>query len=199
MEDGDEKAAKTGVVETTRVPTRFEHPTNPNIRFWDLPGIGTPNYRELEVFCEKVAIKQYDTFLIICAKRFTENDAQLARKVKSLGKSFFFVRTKIDNDKRSEKRKLKAAFDEEKMLKTIRNDCAENLKKFNFSEEKIFLVSSWDKTKWDFERLKKAILDQLPSKQKESLAFSMRTHSEDMLSEKIQILKGMFGIFCNSF
>ena len=198
MGDGDENAAGTDIVESTLVPTRYEHPTNPNIRFWDLPGVGTPKFCDIAVFCEKVAIEKYDTFLIICAKRFTENDLKLAKKIESMKKSFFFVRTKIDSDKKAEMKRLKEKFDEEKMLKKIRDDCAKNLKDFDFSEEKIFLISSWKQHKWDFERLKKAVLDQLPSKQKESLAFSMRTHSEDILSEKIEILKGMFRIFCNS-
>jgi GTPase Era involved in 16S rRNA processing len=198
VDDGEELAAPTGVVETTVVPTCYAHPTNANIRFWDLPGIGTTNYPNLPVFCEKVAIQKYDTFLIICSKRFTQYDIELAEKVKSMGKSFFFVRTKIDNDKRSEKRKLKNGFDEEKMLKALRDDCVENLQNFNFGEEKIFLVSNHKPTKWDFDRLKKEILDQLPSMQKESLTFSMRTHSKDMVNEKIQMLKSMCDNFSNS-
>ena len=104
MEDCDnEHAAKTGVTETTMDQTSYEHPSNPNILFWDLPGIGTPNYPNLPKFSEKVGIEKYDTFLIISSGRFTENDLLLAKKVESMGKSFFFVRTKIDNDVRSQK------------------------------------------------------------------------------------------------
>ena len=186
-DDDEESAARTGVVETTRAPTAFMHLTNPKIRFWDLPGIGTPNYPDLKVFCEKVAIEKYDTFLILCAKRFTMNDLLLADKVKSMGKSFFFVRTKIDNDLRAESRKR--GFREEKTLKEIKQDCIENLKDFNYGTEKIFLVSSFYPAKWDFDRLSKAIVDQLPSKQKESFALSMRSYSTDMVTEKIRSLK----------
>ena len=182
-DDDDEYAATTGVVETTREPTPFEHPTNPNIRFWDLPGIGTPNYPNLKIFCEKVAIEKYDTFLIICSKRFTNNDLLLGEKVQSMGKSFFFIRAKIDNDIRAEKRKKN--FSEEKTLKELKEDCIENLRNFNHGTEKIFLISSFFPAKWDFGRLKKAILDQLPSKQKESFALSMRSQSEYMVKEKI--------------
>ena len=184
-------AASTGIVETTRVPTPFEHPTNPNIRFWDLPGIGTTNYPNLKIFCEKVAIETYDTFLIICSKRFTNYDLELAEKVQSMGKSFFFVRTQIDNDMKGEKRKLKKKFSEEKTLKLLKDDLIQNLQNFSHGAEKIFLVSSFSPNKWDFDRLKKAILDQLPSKQKESLSFSMRSYSEDMVKEKIDILRSM--------
>ena len=131
----------------------------------------------------------YDTFLIISATRFTQNDLELAKKVEEMKKSFFFVRTKIDNDKRSEKRKNR--FDEAKMLEQLKNDCFKNLQSFDFSDEKIFLVSNHYLAKWDFDRLKKAILDQLPSKQKESLTFSLRAHSESIIAEKIKTLKGI--------
>ena len=191
MEDGDDQfAAKTGVTETTLDQTSYEHLSNPNILFWDLPGIGTPNYPDLPTFCEKVGIEKYDTFLIICSGRFTENDLQLAKKVKSMGKSFFFVRTKIDNAVRSEKRKSKL-YDENKTLKAIKKDCAKNLESFSFSEENIFLVSSHYPARWEFERLKQAILDQLPVRQKEALMLSLHTVSKDILKEKITLLKGI--------
>jgi hypothetical protein len=40
LADDDEGAAKTGVKETTRDIAMYSHPTNPKIKFWDLPGIG---------------------------------------------------------------------------------------------------------------------------------------------------------------
>ncbi|CAB4035930.1 interferon-inducible GTPase 5-like [Paramuricea clavata] len=107
-----------------------------------------------------------------------------------MGKSYFFVRTQIDNDRRSEKRKHGKKFNEEKMLKEIKNNCVECLKNPNCGEEKVFLVSSYHPQKWDFDRLQTAIMDHLPSIQKESLALSLRTHSKVVLKQKIKILKG---------
>ena len=110
-----------------------------------------------------------------------------------MGKSFFFVRTKIDNDIRSEKRKLKTTqYDEDETLKALKKDCAKNLESFSFSKEKIFLVSSHYPAKWEFERLKQAILGQLPARQKEALMLSLHTVSKDILEEKITLLKGMY-------
>jgi predicted GTPase len=196
VSDSDENAAVPGVTESSIVPTSYEHQTNPNICFWDLPGIGTPNYHDhnISAYYEKVCIEKYDMFLIVSSQRFLNDDLMLAEKVKSMGKSFFFVRTKIDNDKRAEKRRLKTEFNEKEMLERIRNDCAENLKKlnkFNKTEMKIFLISSWKPTKWDFESLKVAILDELPTEQKEALALTMRATSKDMLREKIRSMKGL--------
>ena len=59
---------------------------------------GTPSCPDLKTFCEKVDLKKYDTFLILSAGRFTDNNLQGAKKVQSFKKTFFFVRTKIDHD-----------------------------------------------------------------------------------------------------
>ena len=192
MNDSGKGAAKVGITETSIVPTSFEHPANPKICFWDLPGIGTPRFPDVETLCEKTGMEKFDTFLIICAARFTINDVKLARKVRSMPRkpSFFFVRTKIDVDFDNVKRSAKEKVNEENLLKTIRNDCLKNLKQFGITEKEVFLIGSHHPNKWDFDRLGKAILDQLPSRQKESLTFSLRIHSEDLLKEKIDILKG---------
>ena len=193
MEDFDEElAAKTGVTETTLDQTSYEHPFNSNILFWDLPGIGTPNYPDLTTFCEKVGIEKYDTFLIISAGRFTQNDLLLAKKVESMGKSFFFVRTKIDFDIQNQRRSLKKKYKEEEILNVIRKDCAQNLKTFNLNEEKIFLVSRFHPAKWDFDLLKQAILDDLPVRQREALMLSLHSMSKGILKEKMALLHGMY-------
>ena len=141
-------------------------------------------------FFKKVAIDKYDTYLIISATRFLESDRILAEKVRSMGKSFFFVRTKIDIDKKNERRSNKKTFNEQEMLNVLRRDCNENLEKIGFKDQKVFLVSSVKQDRWDFDLLKKAILLQLPSKQKEALTFSLHSHSKDMVSEKIKVLRG---------
>ena len=114
----------------------------------------------------------YDTFVIISSTRFTQDDLYLAKKAEDMRKPFFFVRSKIDNDIRSERRKK--GFDEAKMLEIVKEKCAANLQFVNFSTEKIFLISNHHPDKWDFDRLKKAILDELPPRQRESLTFAFR-------------------------
>ena len=173
LDDDGELAAPTGFLEMSSKPTCCKHPTNPNILFWDLPGIGTTNYPDLQSFCQKVPIEMYDTFVIISSTRFAQNDLYLAKKAEDMRKSFFFVRSKIDNDIRYEKRKK--GFDEAKVLENVKNYCTKYLQSFNFSTEKIFLISNYDPGEWDFDRLKKAILDGLPSRQRESLTFAFRS------------------------
>ena len=46
-------------------------------------------------------LDKFDAYLIFASGRFTENDSKLADKVHSIGKTFFFVRAKIDVDLRN--------------------------------------------------------------------------------------------------
>ena len=117
----------------------------------------------------------------------------LWKKVKSMKKSFFFVRTKIDVDVHSLKRKRN--FDEDVMLRNIRSLCLENLKMVGVKDNDVFLISSHEPAKWDFDRLTGAILDGLPDRLKESLTLSldlMTTQSKDILKRKAEALRGSY-------
>ena len=166
--------------------------------------LGTSKYPDIESYCEKVDLKKYDTFLILAASRFTQNDLLLAKKVREMKKSFFFVRNKIDVDVKAEKQKR--AFNEDLTLSNIRKDALENLKDLVANDEEVFLISSHKTKKWDFSRLTEAILDSLPCRQKEALTLSLdlqTTQSKDILKRKADVLRGGYTIqsilFCNFF
>ena len=127
--------------------------------------------------------------------RFTANDRILANEMKEQGKPFFFIRTKIDVDVKSEKRKK--SFNEAAMLQKIRRDCGINLvdkaDKSICSEEDIFLISNRHLGKWDFSRLTEAILDALPRYEREALTLCLNALtglSKNFLERKVKILKG---------
>ena len=156
---------------------------------------GTPNYPDLETYSEKVNLKRYDTFLILTASRFTQNDLLLAKRVREMKKSFFFVRTKIDADIQSEKRKR--AFKEDVTLSKIRRKFLENLKDLAVNDEEVFLISNHKPKKWDFARLTEAILDSLPLRQKETLTLSLElltTQSKNILKRKAEVLRGSYKV-----
>ena len=188
--DDDDDAAEVGVIETTKVPTEYKHPDNPMISFVDLPGIGTPNLPDLSTYCEKVGFDDYDTFLIFTATRFTQYDLELAEKVKSIGKSFFLIRTKID-----EVCRLKSgerAINEADILEEIRQDCIKNVKQLISCEEEIFLISNYDTNEWDFDRLIEAIGEVLPLLQRECFTLSLTNVTRKCLKRKAKFLKGKF-------
>ena len=90
--------------------------------------MGTPNF-PVDTYCDQVQIdNKYHAFLIFTDTRFRENDLKLAEKISSIDKKFFFIRTKIDENVRAEKRsKPPGSFNEEAMLEEIRADCSKNL------------------------------------------------------------------------
>ena len=195
LHEEDDGAAPVDVTECTTVPTSYDHPTYPNVKFWDLPGIGTPLYPDLETYRRKAQMNKYHTFLILTSFRFLENDIILASEIKKQGKSFLFIRTKIDIDVRAGKRKK--SFSEAAMLQQIRRDCTEKLVdeagKSIISEEDIFLISNHRSDKWDFSRLTEAILDALPKYKRAALTLCLNALtclSQNILKRKVKVLKG---------
>ncbi|KXJ25236.1 interferon-inducible GTPase 5 isoform X1 [Exaiptasia diaphana] len=191
LDDDDDQAAKVGVTETTMEPKCYDHPSNPKIKFYDLPGIGTPKFPDLDSYCRETNLEKYHTFLIFTSSRFTKNDLILAQKIRSLEKKFFFVRTKIDDNVRAERRKK--SFNEAAMLEKIRDDCSENLSHLIEKSQDVFLISNHDPSKWDFDRLTNAILDVLPTRQKEAMTMTLgvlTTLSKDLLKRKVKVLQG---------
>ena len=153
---------------------------------------GTPNFPDLESYCKKVHLEDYDTFLILSACRFTQSDFDLAKEVRAMEKSFFFVRTKIDIDVWNNKKTKNVK--EDVTLSTIREECLAGLRSFGADDEMVFLISNHEHTKWDFDRLTVAILDGLPVRHKESLTLSLLTQSKDLLKRKADVLRGNFNV-----
>ena len=168
-------------------PQVYDHPQNPKIKFWDLPGIGTPIFPNLEAYCNQVNLERYHLFLIFTAGRFTENDLKLATKIRSIGKKLLFVRTKIDVDVQ-----LARSFKEDDLLQEIRADCSNNVGDLLSDHQDIFLISSHfpGNPKWDFNRLTSAILESLPIYQREILTLTLTRLSTNIVKQKVDILKG---------
>ena len=194
LDDDDDGAAPVDVLECTREPTPYDHPTNNKIKFWDLPGIGTPDYPDLDTYCNKVQLEKYHTYLIFTTTRFKANDLKLAEKVRSIKKKFFLIRTKIDEDVRAEKRRnRKQKYDEEAMLARIRENCFVSLGNLLTDDQDIFLISNHHPDKWDFVRLTQAILDALTRYQRESMTFALgkviTRSSDDIFQRKVTVLR----------
>ncbi|XP_030399228.1 uncharacterized protein LOC115640530 [Gopherus evgoodei] len=153
LKEHDADSAETGVLGETMVePKAYSHPKNPNIMLWDLPGIGTMDCR-LDTFLEQRHVRRYDLFIIISCGRFTDIDARLVEKIRSLGKTFYFVRSKVDFDVASAQR---TNICEESTLQIIREDYISHLG----GETDIFLISSWAPDKFDFPHLQRMLAEE---------------------------------------
>lgn len=154
----------------------------------DLPGIGSPNLPDLQKYCKETELEKYDVFLIFAAKRFTDNDLKLAKKIRKVGKKFLFVRTNIDGDVQSGRMGKPTTFNEDAMLEKVRCDIAKNLDDLLSKKQDIFLISNYHCDKWDYDRLTQAILQGLPTYQREAMTLSLTRLSEKMVERKVEVL-----------
>uniref|UniRef100_A0A3B1K3W5 Immunity-related GTPase family, e4 n=1 Tax=Astyanax mexicanus TaxID=7994 RepID=A0A3B1K3W5_ASTMX len=184
LADDEEGAAKTGRTETTTEPTPYQHPTMPNVTLWDLPGVGNIKYTA-ETYFKAVEFHKYDFFIIISSVRFRENDFKLAKEIQRRKKKFYFVRSKIDDAIQAEERKK--TFNKEKTLSEIRRDCQENLKELG--NPPVFLISSWNLSDFDFEKLVFTLNSELPEHKQYALLQSAPVTSVALLEKKVDMFK----------
>ncbi|XP_034958407.1 interferon-inducible GTPase 5-like [Zootoca vivipara] len=191
MEDDAEGAAETGVTETTMVPQEYSHPTFPKVKFWDLPGFGKDNFSAKE-YLKKVNFSKYDFFIIIASGRFTEDDTKLALEICKNKKKFYYVRSKvdidIDNDRRSKRIDVKDTHEmiqsEKKTLDIIQKESYDNLKALGESSPRVFLISRWDLSKYDFPLLQETIEKEQDELKRDVLIMCLPIFTKDSIKKK---------------
>ncbi|CAB4044960.1 interferon-inducible GTPase 5-like, partial [Paramuricea clavata] len=161
VDDEDELAASVDIVETEQEPTEYTYPSNPHVSFCDLPGYGTPSFPNLETYWKTLELEKFEIFLIFMSLRVTELDLAIIKKVKSIKKSFFLIRTKIDVECMT--KKPNAQLQEEDLLSKIKDYIITSTKHLSCAEEDIFLISNYYPYKWDFFRLIQAIMSVMRS------------------------------------
>lgn len=189
LEDDDEEgAALTGVVETTKCCTPYNHPVYKNVIFWDLPGVGTPNFTP-QNYLEEVEFKKYDFFIIMASERFRLNNSELAKEIQKMDKKFYFVRTKVDSDLSGMKKRKKNSFDEDKILQEIRENSIQSLIKAEIKEPRVFLLSCLELNKYDFGLMQETLEQELPSNKRHVFLLSLPNISMPILEKKRKALK----------
>ncbi|KAL8219540.1 UNVERIFIED_CONTAM: hypothetical protein K2H54_026694 [Gekko kuhli] len=123
MGDFDQGSAKTGNIETTKKPEKYTHPVFPNVTVWDLPGIGSPDFKA-DKYLQKTNFAKYDFFIIVASERFTENDVLLTKEIRKMNKKYYFVRSKVDQSIKAEERN--PDFHEEESLEKMKGYCCED-------------------------------------------------------------------------
>ena len=190
LEDYDKEAAKVDVTECTQDLQRYEDPDNANIEYWDLPGIGTPNF-PAKTYFEDVKLNEYDTFVTFIDTRLRENDLELARKITSLGKKYFFVRSKIDQDVQNAERSSRPeSFNEPAVLGKIRSECLKKLGDLQSKKENIFLISCHVREKWEFSLLRQANLYALEQNQRDAMIRLLEKASKEAVEKKVKVIGG---------
>lgn len=151
----DTGAAPTGAVETTKEATMYQHSNLPHVRLWDLPGMGTPSFAS-KSYVKTMNFDLYDMFMVVISERVRENNMLLIDEIEQRKKPFYFIRTKIDNDVRSNKRK----FSKICALDQMRQDCEKYLKEKKLDPH-VFLVSSHETENYEMRKLMATFKDDI--------------------------------------
>uniref|UniRef100_A0A8C6WS62 IRG-type G domain-containing protein n=1 Tax=Neogobius melanostomus TaxID=47308 RepID=A0A8C6WS62_9GOBI len=164
--------------------SKYIHPQYPNVKIWDLPGVGTTKFTA-DKYLEHVGFEKYDFFIIVSCDRFRENDAKLAKEIQKMKKKFYFVRSKIDNSIRDEK-DGDPELNEVNLLELIRDNCSKGNHCFS---PKVFLVSSLKLHLYEFEDLWKTLDKELPTHQRNVMLLALPNISADVIEQKKQALE----------
>ncbi|XP_057211003.1 interferon-inducible GTPase 5-like [Triplophysa rosa] len=184
--DEEEDSAETGEKETTMEPQVYPHPNYKNMKLWDLPGIGTSNFKA-DKYLQQVKFERYDFFIII-ANRFRECHTYLAKEIISTGKKFYFIRSQIDFAIKNEKKKKN--FDQKKTLDKIRENCVNGLKEIGGMDDPVvFLISSCDLSKYDFNLLHERMEKELPQHKRHVLILTLPNITLEINERKKEALK----------
>ncbi|KAL8219501.1 UNVERIFIED_CONTAM: hypothetical protein K2H54_025924 [Gekko kuhli] len=192
MTDYEEGAAEVGITQTTMECHAYPHPLFPNVTIWDLPGIGTPEFRPKE-YLEKVNFSQYDFFMIVGSERFTVSDVLLAQEIKKMKKKFYFVRSKMDVSMASEIRNPN--FNMDKSIQKIRKYCYDNLTKVGESNPKVFLISRQDLNMYDFPDLQETLESDLDDLKRHTLILALPVFSRGILEKKKAAMEALIWKF----
>ncbi|KAL1279711.1 hypothetical protein QQF64_014311 [Cirrhinus molitorella] len=171
-------------------PKAYLHPKYKNVKVWDLPGIGTPNFKANE-YLNLVEFERYDFFIIIASDRFRECHTQLATEITRMEKKFYFVRSKMDSIIDAEKRKK--SFDQKRTLDTIREDCEKGLRKIGVEDPIVFLISSFELGKHDLNLLQERIEKELPQNKRRVLMLALPNITLKINEKKKKVLEENIG------
>ncbi|XP_051024248.1 uncharacterized protein LOC127208734 [Acomys russatus] len=180
--------ASTGVVCTTTERTAYQYTKFPGVTLWDLPGIGSTAF-QLHDYLKKIHFEEYDFFIIVSSGRFKHNDAELAKAIVQVNRSFYFVRTHTDIDLMVQKQSSPRRFNKDSILKQIRNSISTVLSEVTQQEPPVFLVSNFDVSDFDFPKLENTLLRELPAYKRRMFMLTLPVVTDPTIDRKRDALK----------
>ena len=185
--------AEVGVNETTGVSANISAYEFHNIALVDLPGVGTEKWQTETYFSDllmhspvqgkySLQPQDFDFFVLVFANRILEEDLKLYRLITiDLKKRCFLVRSKFDidadNNKRTKRKSDKETYQE------IKRELWQSFP--DKKTERVFIISSAEPARGDFEKLEAAIQKALPKMKSEKfLAFAMAYSAEGLKKKR---------------
>ncbi|KAM9034728.1 interferon-inducible GTPase 5 [Sarcophilus harrisii] len=181
--DEDQGSAQTGLAGATSAPTPYPHPKYPNVIVWELPDLGAASLQP-EQYLEKVLMGRYDLFILLSAERFSPGHARLARALQARDKPCYLVRSKVDVDVAASRQRRPSTFSEEGVLMDIRENCRSYLQAEGVAKPKVFLLSTFELDKFDFQLLSEVIVRDLESSKRHAFLLALPNVSNAVLEKK---------------
>lgn len=183
---GDEGYAEVGFGDTTLIPTPYNHPYNPRIVYYDLPGVGTAEVRK-ENYISCMNIYEYDFVFIFFDKVITEDILWLVGEIEKLGKQYCLVRSKLDEDMSNAEREN---MDRECVTPLIRKKIKTSMEKNDkLKNVPVFFISCADTSVGDLSEMLSYVESNLDEIKRESMVSSMKVVSENVINLKYKVLK----------
>jgi hypothetical protein len=172
--------APTDVIQCTKCVTGYVYFENKNILLLDVPGAGTPEFRQDDNYLKAIGFDSFDFVVLLSNDGFFEVDEWLLKTVVHSKKPYAFLYTKLDSTIENE---LKSYDDYEDMnenekkyqeaiiVDRIHTECLGNLAKLTGSSihNNLFLLSGLkSKTNlYDFPNFNEFLLNKLPKLKRE--------------------------------
>ncbi|XP_074837050.1 interferon-inducible GTPase 5-like [Carettochelys insculpta] len=142
-------------------PAGHVHPTYPNLVLWDLPGL-----QEAEKpgdYQKRLGeLGRYACLVLVVAEGgLAKPHLQLLKDFQHKRKPYFMVRTKVDLDLHTAKRRLRARYSPAEALALVRSSLTDVLAKSGLETRRLFLVSALETDKYQFSQLQDRLEEEL--------------------------------------
>ncbi|XP_045178994.2 interferon-inducible GTPase 1-like [Mercenaria mercenaria] len=173
VKPGDREAAEVGVTVEENVAREYQHPNNPKISLWELPGL------EIKDVKQSTDFDKYDFFLILSEKTFMEIESWIVTEISKRDKQFYFIRTCVGRSIKE----TPGAHNKSKICEDIKVSCKCNLERNGIDNPVIFLIDSYDKVNnyFEFGVLQDQLITVAESTKQGEIPFSFDFEDTDLL------------------
>uniref|UniRef100_A0A8C8SPC0 IRG-type G domain-containing protein n=1 Tax=Pelusios castaneus TaxID=367368 RepID=A0A8C8SPC0_9SAUR len=147
--------------EPTGQPTRHTHPTYPNVTLWDLPGFQEPE--KPGEYMQRLGdlVNWTCLVLVVAAGSLADPHLLLLKAFKEKRKPYYVLRTKVDLDLHTAKRRFRAQYSPAEALALARKGVSETLAKNGLEAKRVFLVSALEMDQYEFSQFEDLLEEEI--------------------------------------
>ncbi|XP_067399729.1 interferon-inducible GTPase 5-like [Emydura macquarii macquarii] len=157
----DPQAFFQQTLEPTGQPAGHTHPTYPNVALWDFPGFQEPEKPGESMRQLGNLAKWSCLVLVVAAGSLADPHLQLLKAFKEKRKPYYVLRTKVDLDLHTAKRRFQARYNPAEALALARKGVAEALAKNGLEAKRVFLVSALDTDRYEFSQFEDLLEEEI--------------------------------------